>query len=213
MFILLSEASTRSRAPQRRLKPSARRALIDKAATKVFAEHGFEAATMQQIAQAAGVVASVLYDHYPSKEVLYIKLLEQHGQKLIEQTIRSPGELDPREALRGQVDDFFEMIEADPFVWRMLLRDPPGEPKTAAVHARIHAKAAAAMAAVLEGEAAAGGAEALAMAAEMVKASLAGLANWWWEHRNVRRAEVVEVATTLIWGGLGGIDQRRDRDE
>jgi AcrR family transcriptional regulator len=190
---------------RRRLAPTARRALIDQAATRVFAERGYEAATMQEIARAAGVVASVLYDHYPSKRDLYIALLKSHGEALMQRTIRAPSGSDGRSELRGQIADFFGAVEAEPFIWRMLLRNPFGDAEIAAAHTRVQERATAEIAAVLvaHGEVERGNPEdRSAMVAEMVKSSLNGLANWWWEHPEARRVDVIDVATTVIWDGL-----------
>jgi AcrR family transcriptional regulator len=198
---------------RRRLTPSARRALIEQAATRVFAERGYGAATMQEIARTAGVVASVLYDHYPSKRELYIALLEQHGKALIEGTTGVPRSPDLRGELRQRIEDFFRAIEMNPFVWRMLLRDPPDDPRIAAAHARVHSEAAQAIVSAL----AAGGAKRqthsteatqTVLVAEMVKSSLNGLAVWWRQHREVSRDVVIETAITLLWDGLSGAGER-----
>jgi AcrR family transcriptional regulator len=194
---------------RRRLDPSARRALIDEAATKVFAERGYEAATMQEIARAAGVVASVIYDYYPSKQELYVKLLEQHGRALIDKTIHVPGGSGLRIELQGRIDEFLRAIEEEPFVWRLMFRDPPGDAEVGAAHARVQANASGAIAAVLatrapDEQSGSGelSAAATAAVAEMIKSSLGGLAVWWWEHREVSREELVLTATTLLWAGL-----------
>jgi AcrR family transcriptional regulator len=193
----------------RRLTPAARRALIDEAATKVFAERGYEAATMQDIARSAGVVASVLYDHYRSKRELYVALLEQHGKALMERTIRLPSGPDLRTQLQGQIDDFFAAVSAEPFVWRMLLRDQLGDADIAAAHGRIQANATAEIAAVLAARAGDEPGEATGdtafMVAEMIKASLNGLVSWWWNHPEVSKEQVVDTATTVIWDGLGNL--------
>jgi len=202
-------ATPSKQAVRRRLAPEARRALIDQAATKVFAQRGYEGATLQEIAGAAGVVASVIYLHYRSKEELYLDLLERHSQALRERTIRAPRGSDVRGELRQQIDDFFSAIEEDTFLWRTMFRDPPSEPGIAAAHARLQDKAGEAIASVLNG----GASEmqqhprevdssAARMVAEMTKASLNGLANWWWSNREVERTAVVGTATALLWDGL-----------
>jgi AcrR family transcriptional regulator len=205
----MPEVTTRGGKGRRRLTPAARRALIEEAATRVFAERGYGAATMQEIATTAGVVASVLYDHYPSKRELYIALLQQHGQALIEGTTAAPRSPDLRGELRQRVEDYFRAIEEDPFVWRMLLRDPPDDPEIAAAHAQVHAEASRAIVSGLAGGEAArriSSAEATrtVLVAEMIKSSLNGLAIWWGLHREVSRETVIETATSLLWDGLGG---------
>lgn len=172
---------------------------------------------MQGIARAAGVVASVLYDHYPSKHELYVGLLEEHGRRLMERTIRPPESTDARAELHRQIDDFFRAIETDPFVWRMLFRDPPVDPAIAAAHERVQAQATEAIAVAIG----AGTTQALSiggstdpmgavMVAEMVKSSLTGLAAWWWEHRKTKREDLVLTATALLWDGLSRIARQHE---
>ena len=54
-----------------------RRAEILDAAYRVFAERGFEQATMAEIAAAAGVAKGTLYLYYPSKQDIYDAALRQ----------------------------------------------------------------------------------------------------------------------------------------
>lgn len=61
-----------------------RRQLLD-VARDVFAERGFHATSMDEIAVAAGVTKPVLYQHFPSKRSLYMELLEDVGTQLLEQ--------------------------------------------------------------------------------------------------------------------------------
>lgn len=193
---------------RRRLTPSARRALIEQAATRVFAKRGYGAATMQEIAGAAGVVASVLYDHYPSKRELYIALLEQHGKALIESTTGAPGGPDLRGELRRRIENYFNAIEENPFVWQMLFRDPPDDPQIAAAHTRIHAEAARRIAEGLSGGPATGDGPSepelaqIALVATMIKSSLNGVAIWWDQNRQMSRETMIETATTVLWDGL-----------
>jgi len=57
--------------------------LLD-AASEVFASKGYHAAAMDDIADAAGVSKPVLYQHFPSKLDLYLALLDQSCERLVE---------------------------------------------------------------------------------------------------------------------------------
>lgn len=197
---------------RRRLEPAARRRLIDDAATRVFAERGYEAATMQGIARTAGVVASVLYDHYSSKRELYISLLEEHGQQLMERTTRPAEGADPETALRDQIDAFFQAVEAEPFIWRMLFRAPPADASIAAAHEQVQASATEAIAAALSARTTNSPPHAntatsvdTVMVAEMIKSSLTGLGAWWSRNPGASRKDLVQTATALLWDGLSRI--------
>src|SRR5258708_12749526 len=71
-----------------RIPAAERRARIIDAAVETFAEHGFAEAKMQDIAARAGVVPSVLYDHFGSKLELHITVLEQHAKQLSDPSLR-----------------------------------------------------------------------------------------------------------------------------
>ena len=60
-----------------------RRQLLD-VAQEVFADQGFHATSMDDVAVAAGVTKPVLYQHFDSKRVLYRELLDDVGQRLLD---------------------------------------------------------------------------------------------------------------------------------
>ena len=77
-----NDAGARTRLPR-----SARRAQLLAAAHEVFAASGYHAAAMDEIAIAAGVSKPVLYQHFPSKLELYLALLEQHVEGLVNEVV------------------------------------------------------------------------------------------------------------------------------
>ena len=67
-----------------RLPRDQRRIQLLDAASEVFASRGYHAAAMDDIADAAGVSKPVLYQHFPSKLDLYLALLDQSCDRLVE---------------------------------------------------------------------------------------------------------------------------------
>ena len=63
-----------------------RRDALLQAAVRVFGEHGFDCATMEQIAQAAGVAKGTTYLYYPSKQHVYDAALSRGLAELDERT-------------------------------------------------------------------------------------------------------------------------------
>jgi AcrR family transcriptional regulator len=194
---------------RRRLSATERRERILEAATQVFAEHGYRDASVGEIAARAGVVASVIYDHFASKRDLHIELLERHGKSLVARSITAiePGE--PLEMFEESIHLFFTLVEEDPFAWRCLFRDPPADPKIAETWKRIHDAATAGIAHLIEIGAPPGleldGLERHTAALMLARASQAatnGLAEWWFEHREVSREQVSGLAKTLLWQGF-----------
>lgn len=195
---------------RRRLQPLERRELILRGAMELFAEHGYEAASMAEIARAAGVTPAVIYDHFGSKAELAIELLERETEALLrfvaEALDAAPRR--PAEQMRVGVDAYFRYVEEHRFAWRLLFRDPPADPEVSAAYRQLNGRATAAIAVFLRS----GGSGALAgyeepeqaseLFAEGLKAAQNGLAAWWYEHPEVPREEIVERMLELVWTGL-----------
>jgi AcrR family transcriptional regulator len=208
-----SRARARRDGSRRRLTAAQRRERILDAATEVFADQGYAAASMGEIASRAGVVASVIYDHFPSKRELHIELLQLHGQELIRRSIDEIEGDEPEEIQRSSLEAYFRFVEEDPFVWRFLFRDPPADPEIAAAWRRLHDRATAGIAGLIARGAP--GATlpfdiptetAAWMLAKATQSATNGLAQWWWEHREISRQRVVELAMALLWEGFRGLE-------
>src|SRR6266436_7304349 len=52
------------------------------AAVHLFAEYGYNAATMRDIARIAGIQAASIYYHYASKQALLVEIMETHMRQL-----------------------------------------------------------------------------------------------------------------------------------
>src|SRR5690349_24874366 len=115
-----------------RIPAAQRRSRILDAAVETFAQHGFTEAKMQDIAARAGVVPSVLYDHFGSKRELLITILEQHAAQVRERSLRRVEGASAEELVRASIANYFESVEDDPFMWRFLHRDPPADAAIAA---------------------------------------------------------------------------------
>lgn len=65
-----------------RLPAPARREQILDVSVQVFAHRGFHSTSMNDVADAAGVTKPVLYQHFDSKQDLYLALLDEAGARL-----------------------------------------------------------------------------------------------------------------------------------
>jgi AcrR family transcriptional regulator len=74
-----------------RLPADQRRLQLLEVARDRFAQKGFNATSMDEIAEAAGVTKPVLYQHFPSKRALYVELLEDTGRQLLTSLAEATG--------------------------------------------------------------------------------------------------------------------------
>jgi AcrR family transcriptional regulator len=66
-----------------RLPAGERREQIIDVAIPVFAKRGFHGASMNDVAEAAGVTKPVLYQHFASKQDLHLALIDDVGKRMI----------------------------------------------------------------------------------------------------------------------------------
>src|SRR4051812_2380740 len=91
------------------------------AAHGLFAERGYAAVTMDEIAAAVGVTKPLLYNYFGNKERLYIACMERAGDTLIKTIAESVGgSANPGDALRAGVRAFFSFLDTDRAAWAVL---------------------------------------------------------------------------------------------
>lgn len=130
--------SARAPAPAKRLAKRAsseddkarRRESLLAAAKKVFAQKGFHATTMGDVAKAGRSSYGTVYWYFPSKDALFHELMD-HEQEALRLHILSAvsdvngrlGELDLTGVLAAAVRATFEFFEADKATVKLLFRD------------------------------------------------------------------------------------------
>lgn len=76
---------------------------VREAAQKLFAQYGYAAVSMRQIAREVGVQAGALYTYTPDKQALLFDLMRAHMLELLEAFAQVPRPADPLEALEAFV--------------------------------------------------------------------------------------------------------------
>src|SRR3954471_7944385 len=105
-----------------RLPADQRRAQLLEVARDRFADQGFHATSMDEIAEAAGVTKPVLYQHFPSKRALYSELLEDTGRQLLQTRAESAGTVRGRAAVEGGFRAYFKFAATNRQGFRLLLQ-------------------------------------------------------------------------------------------
>ena len=86
-----------------------------------FAEHGYGAVTMEDVAAAAGVTKPLLYAYFGNKERLYLACMERAGDAMLTTVVAAVSDADsPADALRRGLRAFFAFVDEDRDAWRVL---------------------------------------------------------------------------------------------
>jgi AcrR family transcriptional regulator len=188
---------------RKRLSAAERRATILAAAVRAFAAEGYDETSMDRIALRAKVSKPVLYDHFPSKQALFLAMLESIRDGLIGRgKAIAETASDPHEKFRRGVDAFLQFVERQPEAARVLLIVPRGDPRTARLSRAVQAGASAGIARLLVPFMPDSSQWRLHASTEFLKEGLHAIAKWWLDNPGPSRDELVEVVMRMVWTGL-----------
>ncbi len=199
--------------PKKRMPGTARRARIIEAALDVFAARGYHATAMEEIASAAGVTRSVLYDHFPSKRVLLITVLQEQNAGLVAHVgARITGSGSPGRRLRATLDAYFSFAQDRPAARRLLFdHTDEDDPEIKAVRWGIREARTRSVAVMLGRDLRSLGldpdSEVAQAVVELLISGTDGLAQWWERHPSVPRDRLVEAAMLVLWNGLSTLPE------
>jgi AcrR family transcriptional regulator len=192
------EASTLS---GKRLPAAERRLAIQRAAGPLFARHGYGAATLDEIAAAAGVTKPIVYRHFESKKDLYLALLAKHEDDLPTFFERvDPAALDgtPEGLVRAILDVWFDYVRENQHAWVMLFRDSSGDDEIRAFRRGASRRARRVMADFISTQPGSAIPPAqVEPTAELLRSGLAGLALWWIDNPRTPKSQLLDVAARL----------------
>jgi AcrR family transcriptional regulator len=97
--------------PAKRLPADRRREQLLDVALKLFAGRGFNATTMNDIAEAAGVTKPLLYQHFRSKRALYLELADSVADSLLEAIGKAAAEAEgPRQQVERGLAAYLHLM-------------------------------------------------------------------------------------------------------
>jgi AcrR family transcriptional regulator len=187
-----------------------REAAMLEAAGAVFAANGYHAASMDEIAEAAGITKPLIYTYFGSKEGLYIAYIEREGQDLLARMRASaPVEAPPEQRLRAGAIEFLTFVGERREGWQVLYaeaaaRGGPLAGEIADLRARIAAIIASAIAAGRPVD------PPLDAFAHAFVGAGESLANWWLEHPDVPVETVADQMVALGQASVTRLTPGRD---
>jgi AcrR family transcriptional regulator len=108
-----------------RMTGQQRRAQLLDVGRTVFAEVGYEAASIEEIAKQARITKPVVYEHFGGKEGLYAVVVDREVRNLVESITAALEGDHPRVLLEQAALALLTYIEEEPEGFKVLLRDSP----------------------------------------------------------------------------------------
>jgi len=114
-------------ATRRRMPGPERRAQLLAVARRAFGASGFHSVSMDEVARGAGVTKPILYDHFKSKEELYVALLDADAatlEKRVRAALDSP--TGNRERIRQSFQAYFDFVDEHAGGFRLFMQETIG---------------------------------------------------------------------------------------
>jgi AcrR family transcriptional regulator len=104
-----------------------RKAQLLAVARKVFGRHGFHEVSMDDVAREAGVTKPILYDHFASKEALYLALLDADADQLELRIVSAlSARTGNRERIRASFQAYFDFVDEHAEGFRLVMEETIG---------------------------------------------------------------------------------------
>ncbi|MEY3733383.1 MAG: hypothetical protein RL347_742 [Actinomycetota bacterium] len=175
----------------------------------LFADKGFEAVSVEEIASTAGVSKPVVYEHFGGKEGLYAVVVDREMNHLLTMLSGALQGTHPRMLLEQAGMALFDYIDAQPDGFRILVRDSPVSQQTGSFASLIVDIAGQVEHLLAEQFKAHGLPTRLApMYSQMLVGMTALTGQWWLDVRKPRKEEVVAHLVNLAWNGLAHLEPK-----
>ena len=192
-----------------RMSGQERREQLLNVGRKLFAEKGFEAVSVEEIASTAKVSKPVVYEHFGGKEGLYAVLVDREMNYLLNSFEHALNGSNPRLLLEQAGMALFDYIDEYPDGFRILVRDSPIA-QTTGTFASLIVDVATQVEHLLANEFAAHKMDKklARMYSQMLVGMVALTGQWWLDVRKPKKDEVVAHLVNLAWNGLAGMEAK-----
>ena len=205
----------------KRLPRAVREQQMLDAAVKVFSRRGFHAASMDEIAEDAGISKPMVYAYLGTKEELFVACLHREGTRMMQAIAGAAApDLPADERLWRGLRAFFGFVGAHRDGWAVLYRQARGEQPFAGELATMRTRLVEVVAGMLDHALRADGREITAVDLEVVAYALVGatesLADWLADHPEADPEKTATRMMNVAWLGaaqlLHGVTWRPPAD-
>jgi len=188
-----------------RLPKSERREQLMAVARSVFVEQGYHSASMEIIADTAGVSKPLLYQHFPSKLDLYLALLDAGIDDLLAKSDASLRDInDNKMRVIATVQTYFEFVDDPQDAYRLVFEsDLTNEPQVRARLERLEQEVIKRIAAVIKEDTGLSESQATLLGAGLHGMAQVAATNWL-RDPTLPREDAAELVSLLSWRGISG---------
>ena len=199
----------RARTERVRMSGRERREQLVDVGRKLFAEKGFEAVTIEEIASKAGVSKPVVYEHFGSKDGLYAVIVDREMNILLGSISDSLTARAPRALLEQATRALFDYIESREDGFRVLVRDSPVAQNTGNFASLLRDVASQVDERLAkEFDRNSFPAKFAPMYSNMFVGIVALTGQWWLDVRKPKKDEVIAHVVNLAWNGIVGLEKK-----
>lgn len=181
-----------------------RREQLIEVARRIFASNGFEATSMEEIAQAAHVSKPVVYEHFGGKEAIYAVVVDREVQRLVSSiTDALLSSTSPRQMAEQAALALLDFIETNSDGFRIMVRDAPST-QTSGTYWSVIGDVAVKVQAIVAKQFKAAGYDPqwAPMYAQMLVGMVSQVGQWWLDVRKPDKYEVAAHLANLAWLGM-----------
>jgi AcrR family transcriptional regulator len=188
---------------RRRLTAAARRAQLIEVGRSVFAKSGYEATSVEEIAERAMVSKPILYEHFGGKEGLYAVVVDHEMEYVVTRIAESIASGTPRERVERAALAFLSYVKERPDGFAVLSRDAPAASARSGMSSLMNdvAERVGDVFAALFKQAGYDPKVAPVYAHALV-GMVTFVGQWWTETRKLRVEKVASHIAALAWMGL-----------
>ena len=192
---------------------NARRAQLLESALGVFVAQGYHAAAMDDIADRAGVSKPVLYQHFPGKLELYLALLDQSCDTIIDATRHALEATDDnKQRVNATMHVFYDYVANAQGAFRLVFEsDLTNEPAVRERVDRVTSQCASHIATVIHEDTGLPDEQSRLLAVSLVGMAQVSARFWLDDPGDIDQGDAAMLVSSLAWRGIRGFPRTDDQ--
>ena len=193
----------------RRLTALERRAQLIEVGRGVFARHGYEGTSVEEIAKRAKVSKPIIYEHFGGKEGLYAVIVDREMEYVERRIVEAISSGSPRERVERATLAFLSYVRDHPDGFAVLAQDSPLTSSRGTMSSLLNDMAERVGDVFVSSFKEAGyDPKAAPIYANALIGMVTFVGKWWTEERKPKVEEVAKHIGALAWMGLRHLPKR-----